>query len=263
MAERRVDGKVIMITGAAGGIGRAISRRLAEAGAYVIACDIAPAPNHVAAEATGHIEPAILDVTSPEAWENLVRATVEKHGRLDQLWNNAGIAPPGRLLDLTAEDWTRTFAVNVVGAASGCRAALTVMLEQEPGPTGERGRIINTSSPSALRFSPITASYGASKAALNHLTRTIAAIYGPQGICAAVIYPGNVDTPMWRNIDEVWSRIQGVPSGSMAAAFAAAVPTGRFQTVEELAEFSLYLATAPAALLNGQAVWTDAIFSPI
>ena len=215
-----LEGQVAIVTGGAGGIGAGLCRALAAAGATVVVADIdGEGAERVGEElraAGGSAEARRVDVTSPEEVGALVRDVARKHGRLDQMWNNAGIVQVGSLLDVSPEEWRRVFAVNVEGALFGTQAALRQMLDQPLDPTFQRrGLIVFTSSGAADRGRPMLPAYGASKAAMTHLMKSTAASYGERGICAAALYPSSIFEGMWKVIDPLWGELEGLPPGEM------------------------------------------------
>src|SRR5687767_4278299 len=138
----QLDGQVAIVTGGAGGIGAAICRALAKAGATVVVADIDETGAEQVADGIrsedGSAEAARLDVTSPSEVGALVRRVAGRYGKLDQLWNNAGIVQVGSLLDVSPEEWRHVFSVNVEGALFGTQAALRQMLDQPLDPTFQR-----------------------------------------------------------------------------------------------------------------------------
>jgi meso-butanediol dehydrogenase / (S,S)-butanediol dehydrogenase / diacetyl reductase len=258
-----LDGRVIVLTGAAGGVGGGIARALAPLGPRLVLADRdAEGARRLADEARaagGTAEAAELDVTDREAFAALIDGVVARHGRIDQLWNNAGLVQIGSLLDVTPEEWRRVFAVNVEGALFGTQAALRHMLEQPVDPElGVRGKIVNVSSGAAQKGRPMLPAYGASKAALNHLTKTTAAAYGERGICAVIFNPTSVMEGMWKDIDARWGGLEGLPPGEMARRRSSESLRGRFQTPEEVGEVAALVARRPGLDLNGKIVVTDA-----
>ena len=255
--------RVVVLTGAAGGIGGGIARVLGAAGARLVLADrdgeraarLADELRSVGQQA----EAATVDVTDRDAVVALIDGVAARHGRIDQLWNNAGVVQIGSLLDVTPEEWRNVFAVNVDGALFATQVALRHMLAQPIDPVfGVRGKIVNTSSGAAGKGRPMLPAYGASKAALNHLTKSTAAAYGDQGICAVILYPSSIFEGMWKEIDARWGRLEGLAPGEMAARRAAESLRGRFETPEEVAEIALRVAIRPGLDLNGKIVVTDA-----
>ena len=186
----RVRHKVVLITGAASGLGLAESRMLAAEGAHVVMTDI---DEEAGAAHAADIGATFVthDVSDEEAWARVMATVAERFGRLDGLVNNAGIAPIGDIEHTTTDVWRRTLAVHLDGTFFGCRHAIPLMK-----PTG--GSIVNTSSTTALvGYAPYLA-YSAAKGGIRSLTKAVAAHCRSQklGIRCNSIHPGMIDTPM-------------------------------------------------------------------
>jgi meso-butanediol dehydrogenase/(S,S)-butanediol dehydrogenase/diacetyl reductase len=257
----QLDGQIAIVTGGSGGIGTGLCRALAANGATVIVVDLdGEGAARVAGElqsAGGSAEGRRVDVTSPAEVATLVQDVAAKYGRLDHLWNNAGIVRIGSLLDITPEDWRRVFAVNVDGAMFGTQAALRQMLEQTPHPVAQRrGLIVNVSSGAADRGRPMLPAYGASKAAMTHLMKSTAASYGEQGICATAIYPSSIFEGMWKEIDPQWGALEGLSPGEMGRRRTSESILGRYETPDEVAAVAMRIAVRTGLALNGKIVVT-------
>lgn len=259
---RRLDGQVAVITGAAQGIGRAIALAFAHTGAQVAIADL---QLDLAEEVVREIErpggiamACRADVAEAASVEALFAQVVDRWGRVDLLVNNAGICPvtPFPTVDLAA--WRRVFAVNVEGPLLTSQRAALLMIGQEPHPdSGRRGQIINVSSPAAEVGRPHFAAYGASKAALNHLTKTTAMVLGPGLIATTALYPGSVLGPLWDALLPTLIAVDGRDREAILAERQAGMPRGRFQLPEEVAAMALFIATTAGMALNGQALWTE------
>ncbi len=183
---------VALVTGAAGGQGWAIVKRLRANGYYVAACDrraddIVAAVDDLGDDAVIAIE---LDVTSPQQWEAAVEKTVDRFGMLNALVNNAGVLHRAALADETAEDFENAWRVNCLGAFLGMRATLAQLRE------AKHAAIVNICSTGAIRPFPAHCAYGSSKWALRGLTQTAAAELGPSGIRVNAVFPGPIATSM-------------------------------------------------------------------
>ena len=256
-----LDGQIAIVTGGAGGIGAALCRALAAAGSTVIVVDVdGEGAEAVGAQIRAHggaAESARVDVTDPAEVGRLVRGVVARHGKLDQMWNNAGIVQVGSLLDVSPEEWRRVFAVNVEGALFGTQAALRQMLDQPLDPHFERrGLIVNTSSGAAERGRPMLPAYGASKAAMTHLMKSTAEAYGSQGICAVALYPSMIYEGMWKEIDPKWGELEGLPPGEMGRRRTSESLLGRYETPEEVATIAMRIAVRPGLAFNRRIVVT-------
>ncbi len=234
-------GKIALITGAGAGIGRATAEAFLREGARVIATDRDPA-----AMAGLAAEQRALDVTDPAA----VRALAAALGRIDILVNCAGFVETGTLLDNDEAQWARSFAVNVFAMARVIKAFLPAMLG------GGGGAIVNIASVAgSLKGVPNRCIYGASKAAVIGLTKSVAIDFIARGIRCNAICPGTVDTP------SLQQRLADTGDYAAArAAFNARQPMGRLGTAEEIAAMALYLASDAGAFATGQTFVIDGGF---
>jgi NAD(P)-dependent dehydrogenase (short-subunit alcohol dehydrogenase family) len=186
--------KVIVITGAGSGIGRALAERLAREQGIVFVTDRDGESARAVAEnierAGGKAESATLDVVDADAVQHRVDETVRKHGRLDYMFNNAGIGIFAEAQDHTLEDWNRVLDINLRGVIHGVQAAYPVMRQQG------FGHIVNTASLAGLIPAPNEIAYVASKYAIVGLTATLRVEAEAYGVKASVICPGYVDTPI-------------------------------------------------------------------
>jgi NAD(P)-dependent dehydrogenase (short-subunit alcohol dehydrogenase family) len=187
-------GKVAIITGGASGIGRALGEALAREGAEVVLADLrGERAAEVAAgivKAGGRARGAALDVCDAAAFAQLVATTVAESGRLDYLFNNAGIAISGEVRDQTLDDWNRVLAVNLHGVVHGVAAAYPVMIAQKDG------HIVNTASLAGLTANPGLVPYAASKHAVVGLSTSLRAEAADLGVRVSVVCPGLIDTPI-------------------------------------------------------------------
>ncbi len=186
--------RVVIVTGAARGIGRTIAETFAHDGASVVALDLGGEDlERLGADLTGsglEVLTAVADVRDAAQVQQVVDDTVARFGRVDVLVNNAGVNVEGRLEELDVEAWDRCFDVNVRGTFTTCRAVAPVMKRQRSG------RILNAASFAAIVPSVGASAYAASKAAVVQFTRTIAGELGPWGITANSYAPGMIPTAM-------------------------------------------------------------------
>jgi NAD(P)-dependent dehydrogenase (short-subunit alcohol dehydrogenase family) len=191
---RVFDGGVALVTGGASGIGAALGRELARRGGVVVLADRdgedARAEAGRIASAGGRAEAATVDVRDAAAVEALVAAVFARHGRLDFLFNNAGIAVGGAAGDLTLEDWREAIDVNLMGAVHGVRSAWPRMIGQG------FGHVVNTASILAFLATPMAAPYGATKAGVVALSRALRVEGKDHGLRASALCPGLVRTPI-------------------------------------------------------------------
>src|SRR5712692_8518880 len=262
-ANNRLAGQVALVTGAGRGIGQAIAWAFAGEGAQVVVADIdADAASETAAsiDADGGTALAVrTDVTSPEAQDRLFARVREEFNRLDILVNNADIFHVAPLLDFPLDAWRRVFAVNLDGALLATQHAGRMMQAQDPHPaTGCRGKILNISSGAAEIGRPFLPAYGASKAALNHLSKSTALVLGPHAIATTVLYPTSVREGMFGPIAEQMAGLEGMSPDDYAAQRAAGSPLDRLQKPEEVAAIALWVAAHVGMRLNGRLVHTQA-----
>jgi NAD(P)-dependent dehydrogenase (short-subunit alcohol dehydrogenase family) len=243
-----LTGRVAVVTGAAAGIGRAAARALADAGATLIAIDRDASGVQATTMAIGGTaEARALDVTDAEAWSELADWIRSRFGRLDILVNSAGVSLSDRVGDADLEIYRRTFAINVEGSLLGMAVALSFMR-----PAG-KGTIINLSSAASLKGNPIMASYGASKAAVAHYTRSAALEVARAGhdIRINAVHPGLIDTSMAQDLYTILAKV-GPPETVMKM-----VTTGRPGRAEEVADLILYLASDRASFISGASIVAD------
>ena len=187
----RVDEKVAIVTGGASGLGAADARMLAAEGARVVLTDI---DNEAGAKAAAEIGAEFVrqDVSEEDTWAPLVDGVMERHGRLDVLVNNAGIASIADVEHTTTEVWRRTLAVHLDGTFFGCRAAIPAMKQ------GGGGSIINISSTAALIGIAPYFAYSAAKGGIRSLTKSVAVHCRERknGVRCNSVHPGSIDTPM-------------------------------------------------------------------
>ena len=191
---RIFDGAVAIITGGASGIGRALSEALGRRGASVVLADrqVALAQEVVAGiqERGGKASAVELDVTDFSAVDQFVRATAQAQGRLDYMFNNAGIAIGGEVRVCQIEDWDSVLNVNLHGVVNGVQAAYPIMLDQG------YGHIINTASMAGLLPMPAAVSYATTKHAVVGLSKSLRVEAAPYGVRVSVLCPGFIRTPI-------------------------------------------------------------------
>lgn len=252
-----VEGRSIIVTGAGRGIGRAIAEGLAGAGARVVIADIDPATTEGTAadiRASGSDATGIpVDVTDRASVQALIAQTVAAHGRLDAMFNNAGIAQVKPFNDITEDDWHRVMDINAMGVLIGIQEASKQFIAQGGG-----GKIVNTASIAGKQGYEPLAHYSASKFAVVALTQAAARAFGQHRINVNAICPGVVATDMWKLIDKGFVD-QGLTQRDNEAfeGFSADILLGRPSQPGDLAGVSIFLASAGSDYMTGQSLLVD------
>ena len=242
-----LDGKVAVVTGAGRGIGFAISKGLAEAGARVVAGSRSVSGDLRSLEKSRGATAVAVDLSRPDGPAQLVQAAGD---RIDIVVNNVGIAPPrlDGFLAITDEMWQQTLELNLMAAVRTMRAAIPVML------TAGGGVIVNIASLNARLPDPAVLDYSASKAALVNVSKSLSKEFGPRGIRVNSVDPGPVATDLWLGNDGVAAKI-GQKSGQrpedVAAGAATGMVTGRFTRPDEVADLVLFLAGTRSGNITG------------
>jgi NAD(P)-dependent dehydrogenase (short-subunit alcohol dehydrogenase family) len=242
----RVEGKVVVVTGAAAGIGRASAQGLAVEGARVVLGDVDEAGAEIARAIGGDASFVRADVRSSADVEGLVRAAVDRHGRLDGIVNNAAVAIPGSAGEMSEDDWRAVIDVNLSGVWRGMRFAIPEMLK-----TGG-GSIVNLSSVQSLVGFVGWAGYAATKGGINGLTQQAAVEYAPHGIRVNAIVPGTILTEMNERI----MRESDDPQGQMDA-WVAMHPMRRVGRPAEVADAVVYLISDESSFVTGTLLRVD------
>ncbi|MCW2983665.1 MAG: 3-oxoacyl-[acyl-carrier protein] reductase [Conexibacter sp.] len=245
---RRFDGKVVLVVGAARGVGLATAQAFAREGARLALADVDPAIEGVAGELTDGAEVLAqrCDVTDAQDVDRLVAATVERFGRVDVLAHVAGVLQEAaKVADLPGDEWDRVLAVNAKGPMHTARAVIPRMREQGGG------RIVNVASWFSYSGHAYFGAYCASKAALRMLTQAIAEEEADANITANCVSPGNVDTEMHRKAlrDEAVNR--GITTEEMKDSEWAKIPLKHACPPEDIADAIVFLASDEARYMTG------------
>jgi 3-oxoacyl-[acyl-carrier protein] reductase len=235
-----LEGRVALVTGAAGGIGSATVRAMRTAGARAVAVDLDQSALARLFADDPHTLPIAADVTDVAAVDRAVAAALERWGRVDVLVNNAGLVRDATLDKVADADWQRTLEVNLRGAMVCARAAVPNMR------AAGWGRILSASSVVARNGNYGQTAYAAAKAGILGLTRSWARELGKHGITANAVAPGFIDTPMLASVPE-----------KVLARFVERLPAGRLGRPDEVAAVYVFLASDLAAFVNGAVVGVD------
>lgn len=248
MGQGRLQGKTVLITAAAQGIGRASALACAADGAKVIATDINEALLATLQAENRTIDVALLDVRSQAA----VEALAARLPALDVLFNCAGMVANGSLLDCTEADWDLSFDLNVKSMFRMTRAFLPAMLAKAKAEQGSASVINMASMASSIKGFANRAAYGATKAAVIGMTKSLAADFVKDGLRANALCPGTVDTPSLRGrINSAADPVQAEKD------FIARQPMGRLATVADIAPMVVYLASDESRFVSGQTLLVD------
>jgi len=243
----RLDGRIALVTGGASGIGLATAREFHAAGARVAVADVTDA-DAVAREVGGIF--VRTDVSDPDAVEAMVAAVVAHFGRVDIVFNNAGIERHGPLAAMSPQEHRRVIDTNLNGVFYCLQSSVRAMMAN-PGP--ERGSIINTASVAGLLGVPGLSSYNAAKGGVVLLTKNAALEYAQFGIRVNAVCPGIIDTPMAR---ETFG--EGVSGSETLEDFSRrAHPLGRIGTASDVARLATFLASGDASFITGVAIPID------
>jgi NAD(P)-dependent dehydrogenase (short-subunit alcohol dehydrogenase family) len=246
----RLQDKVTIVTGGASGMGRVAAAMFAKEGARLVLADVSEEAVESAAEdvrkAGGQATAVVADVSKEADAKKMVDHAVSKFGRVDVLYNNAGVMPAAdhSVVDTDVDTWDKVMAVNVRGVFLGCKYAIPKMVDQGSG------SIINIASFVAILGCSVPQdAYTASKGAVLSLTRSLAVQFGPHGVRTNAICPGPVETPLlmdWLVKDEEAKKIR-----------LARNPTGRFGKPEEIVYMAMYLASEESNWTNGASLVVD------
>ena len=247
------EGKTVLVTGGASGIGRAAAEAFGAAGARVIVADLDEVKAAEVAAATGKGSIDIcLDAGRIVDIAKTIESVATRVGRIDILINNAAAFEMAPILEVTPESFERLFRVNVEGMFFVMQAVAGLMAAD-----GKGGVIINMASQAGRQGEPASSVYAATKAAVICFTRSAALALINDGIRVNAIAPGVIETAMWDKIDALYAEQYGVPLGEKRRQVGRAVPIGRMGTPGEVAAVAVFLASVQAAYIVGQTINVD------
>ena len=249
-----LSGKSIIVTGAGRGIGAEIARDLARNGASVCVADLnAEAAARVATGIGGDAIAHEVDVADRASTKRLIAATVAAFGRLDVMFNNAGISQTCPFMDVTEDDWHRIMDVNALGVLIGTQEAARQMKAQ-----GSGGKIINTASIAAKQGYPLFAHYCASKFAVAALTQAAARALAGDRITVNAFAPGVVRTELWEQLDREFMELGLTKAPDQAInEFSQSILAGRYSTPADITGVTTFLASAGSDYVTGQTYMVD------
>jgi len=253
-----LTGRVALITGAAGGIGAATARRMAGDGAKVVLADIDGGNVEKLAGELGQVSIRV-DVTREEDIARMVDEPYRRFGRLDVLFNNAGVIRVQPMLEVTRAEWDRVMDVNLRAVFFVLQAAALRMQDQALIPGSElRGKLIQTASIASYRGgNHLMTPYSATKAGVVSITRSAAQALAPHRITSNCVCPGAVETAMWEQIDREWGALEGLGQGEAWKRRIRGIPLGRPERAEDVAGVVAFLAGPDSDYMTGQAINVD------
>lgn len=251
-----LTGKVAIVTGTAGGIGKAIAQIYLDNGAKVVLSDYHPTTPDALKTLLSDYETTALyvpcDVRNGQAVDQLIDTCVNHFGHIDILVNNAAVFDLAPLLDATEESFDRLFDINV-------KALFFIMqkVAKQMVAKNTQGKIINMASQAGRRGEALVSHYCATKAAVISYTQSAALALAPHGIKVNAISPGVVDTPMWKEVDSLFAKYENLAIGEKKIAVGKAVPLGYMGKPEEVASLALFLASSGSDYITAQTYNVD------
>jgi len=251
----RFTDKVVLITGAGRGIGRAMALRFAQEGAHIVAADVEPTLAESTAEAVRELKRQCLalrvDVTKQADIQQMVSRSLTQFQRIDVLCNNAGVLRFQDMFDITEADWDFVLDVNTKGAFFVMQAVAREMIKRRSG------KIINTASISGKQPEPYFVHYGVSKAGVLHMTKSAAVVLAPYNINVNAICPGTTITDMSLMATAGRAKLMGVSIDEAIKTREAQIPIGRRNQPDDIAAMAAFLASSDADQITGQAFHVD------
>ena len=249
----QLQNKTALITGGGRGIGLAFARRYVDEGARVAIADVDVDRAQAAAETIGSQAIAVqMDVADQNSIKLGVAQTIDRLGHIDILINNAAVFTAAPIVDITAEDYQRTFDINVAGTLFTLQAVAKHMIDR-----GQGGKIINMASQAGRRGESLVAVYCATKAAVISLTQSAGLNLIAHRINVNAIAPGVVDGDHWDGVDAFFAKYEGKPKGQKKQEVGDAVPYGRMGQPEDLTAMAVFLASEGADYVVAQTYNVD------
>ena len=239
---KRFEGKVVLVTGAGGGIGLATIKRIAQEGGTIVAGILNESQRSVIEEFDG----VILDVRSEQGWDDALAHVEQMHGGLDVLVNNAGISPTGTAEETSWELWDEVMAINLKGTFLGCKKAIPLIRKRGGG------AIVNLASINAIRGNNRLVAYAATKGGVLAMTMSLALDHIGENIRVNCVCPATIDTDMVRQMVEETGNVDAATRSIIAKH-----PIGRMAQPEEVASTIAFLASSDASFMTGLAIPVD------
>lgn len=261
METQSMRDRAYVISGAAGGLGAEVASRLSRAGARLLLTDHPNADLEKVRKSLGKKAPHVVlqpgDVTDAALGEQLARTAYDAFGRLDGGVACAGVIFFSPVLELPPEHWDTTMAVNLRGTFFFMQGIARTMRERG----AKAGSIVAVSATSANGPRPNNADYGASKIAVEHITRTFALDLAAYGIRVNAVSPGVIPTPMWRKVDRERGAMFGMKEGELTRAMVDKIPLGRIGTTQDIAAAVHYFLSDESSFATGQVLTVDGGFN--